>query len=511
MIIEDGIHVINTDQAHSPEVSDTLIEGRQSIVNVTRKLNNNCLVNIFLLAYGRLEKTKRCVESILKYTKGIDFNIILVDNGSEDNFETIQYFKDVSYEKKYIYRVTKNLGPNIATLLCCDGVLGKYLVVISNDIIVTENWLSNILEIMDSDSRIGMVCPVSSNISNLQEINLNFSNIKEMQEKAAVFNVCDPKKWQERIRLMNPIGVYRVEMLIAFGGKLPVDYGFFHDFGDDDLSFAIRRAGYKLVLAGDTWVHHDHDFRNMEDKDPEEFSKSLEIGRQNFMEKYQGIDAWEDVNNYWFDITPHIPNPVSTEKKYILGVDTRCGTPILDVKNRLRNFGIFDAELSAFTQSAKYVVDLNTICSGVVACDREEFLADQFLPNYFDYIVVDRPLNRYHEPQKILNDLMRLLKPGGLLMVPVLNTFTFHEFFYCQGRRDLYNREFAYNIPPEAVQAALEKFGTVQFTVPRYVNIDEQSKQYISSILPKELSQDQKRNCLQRLLIDKFIFGVKKN
>lgn len=503
------VHIIDTSKINEPNVADALHKGRKSVVEALKE-KASARVTIVVFAYGRLEKTRRCVSSILRYTSDIDYQLVLVDNGSEDNGETLNYFMSINYEKKIIYRVTKNIH-FLSNLFLNMPWYGEYYVNVSNDMIVTKNWLKNLLKVMQSDEKVGLLCPVSSNISNLQEVSLKFTNMDEMQQQAQIYNNSDPRKWQERMRLVNPLSVWRIECLLAFSGKLPIDYGFFHDFGDDDFSFRIRRSGYKLVLAGDTWVHHDHDFRNMENKDPEEYAKSLEIGRQNFMEKYQGIDAWEDVNNYWFDVTPHIPNPISTEKKYILGVDTRCGTPILDVKNRLRNFGIFDAELSAFTQSAKYVVDLNTICSGVVACDREEFLADQFLPNYFDYIVVDRPLNRYHEPQKILNDLMRLLKPGGLLMVPVLNTFTFREFLYCQGRRDLYNREFAYNMPPEAVQAALEKFGTVQFTVPRYVNIDEQSKQYISSILPKELSQDQKRNCLQRLLIDKFIFGVKKN
>ena len=67
-------------------------------------------------------------------------------------------------------------------------------------------------------------------------------------------------------------------------------------------------------------------------------------------------------------------------------------------------------ELSAFTQDPKYWVDLKTICTGPVICDREEFLTDSFLPESFDYIAAARPINRYHEPQKILNDLFTLCK-----------------------------------------------------------------------------------------------------
>ena len=507
-MLYDDIIIVDTDNIVESNVAQTLHDGRKKIVESLR-CKSDADVLIFVLAYGRIEKTKQCVESILKYTTDIDYTLVLYDNGSDDDGETISYFKSIEYKKKYIFRITKNIHFT-SYLLCAVPWYGKYYVNISNDIIVTHNWLKNLITVMESDDRIGMICPVSSNISNLQQVNFEFNTLNEMQIIASKFNQSNSQKWSERLRLINPISIFRVEALLAFGGKLPNDYGFFHDFGDDDISFQIRRAGYKLVLAGDTWVHHNHDIWNQEDKNPEVFRKSIEIGRQNFMEKFQGIDAWEDVNNFWMDITPHIPEPQVKGKKRILGVDVRCGTPILDVKNRLRNFGIFDVELSAFVQSAKYVVDLHTICEGTVACDREEFIADQFLSDYFDYIVIDHPINRYHEPQKILNDLLKLLKPGGLLMVPLLNTFSFREYIYCQGVHNWYNQEYAYHIPAEALQNTFNQFGTVQFCVPRFSNFNEETKQILLERLPLEMGDGERQECLTRLLVDRYIFGVVK-
>ena len=503
-----NIKIIDTKYINSPSPAVTLHEGRHNIVEALQGISS-ASISILVTAYNRLEKTKQCVESILRYSKGHDFQLILLDNGSEDNGATLRYFQEICYEKKIIYRATKNV--HFLSFLFLDiPITSKYVAIISNDIILTPHWIDNMMTVFESDPTIGMVCPMSSNISNLQEVNLQFSNLEEMQRVAAAFNHSNPRKWQERMRLMMPMAMWRTECLLAFEGKTAIDFGFFHDFGDDNQSFAIRRAGYKLILAGDTWVHHNHDIWNQEDKDPKEFQKSLEIGRQNFLEKYQGVDAWEDVNNYWLDITPHISEPKQNGKKRILGVDTKCGTPILDIKNRLRNFGIFEAELSAFTQLAKYVVDLNTICNGIVACDREEFLADQFLQNYFDYIAVDRPVNRYHEPQKVINDLMCLLKPGGLLMLPLLNTFSFREYLYCQGRHDLYNTEFAYDIPVEALCAELGKIGEIEFCHMRPVPLNQESQNYLLTRLPQDIPKTQKVEVQKGLLVDRFIFGVRK-
>lgn len=67
-----------------------------------------------------------------------------------------------------------------------------------------------------------------------------------------------------------------------------------HDFGDDDFTFRVRRAGYKLILCRDTFVHHDH---NQEALPPERLAIS-QRSREFFREKYFGVDAWEDTGNY---------------------------------------------------------------------------------------------------------------------------------------------------------------------------------------------------------------------
>lgn len=490
---------INTDAGTTPQVTGSLIEGRKNVVS---SLDNfyETKVTIYVQAYNRLEKTKACIESILKYTGDIDYELFLVDNGSTD--ETLAYFKEVPYPKKRILHITKNVGAMFPNLLLSIYQLAPFAVFLGNDIIVTSGWLSNLIRGMEEDKRIGMVCPVSSNVSNFQQINLPFSNLEEMQQQAAVFNRPDTSKWQERLRLVTPATVYRMECLMAVGLPL-ADVGFFHDFADDDIAFRVRRAGYKAMLAGDTWIHHNHDLSHGEGKDPEQFRQSLSIGRNNFMEKYQGVDAWDDVNNFWIDILDDLPPTGGDGQKRILGVDTRCGTPILDVKNRLRSMGFRNTELSAFTEESKYQADLNTVCDGVVACDREEFFGRQYPTGYFDYVVVDKPLNRFHEPQFILDEAVRLLKPDGILLFTLLNTFSFREYLFCRGDHRYYNPQFAYNIPIDILQKTVYTFGKILFTKSRMHNIDGASQEYLLSTLPD-------RNALPLLLVDTYVMGVQK-
>lgn len=495
---------IDTNGIDRPKVGNDLHENRTMLVQMDHSIPD---VTISVQGWNRIEKTKRCIESILKYTQGIDYELLLIDSGSEDG--TLEYFQSIPYEKKRIVRVSKNLGSGYPSLYFSASSYGKYIAAIANDIIVTENWLSNILACMESDSRIGMVCPVSSNVSNLQQVAFTYSSYDEMQQIAKQFNHSDPKKWEDRLRLMNPAAVYRKELLLCLGQPIG-DFGYFHDFGDDDLSFSIRRAGYRTVLAGDTWVCHDHDYSHGEGKDPVEFRASLEIGRQNFRDKYFGVDAWDDVNNYLLPILSRFPEPQKLKSAKVLGVDVRCGTPILDIKNWLRRAGTFDTELSAFTQDAKYWVDLKTICSGNVICDREEFLCDSFLPDYFDYVVIDRPINRYHEPQKIIDTAFTLCKKNGYVICSLKNTASFQEYVNLLGERHVYDREFSYNIPLEALNGALERKGTVKIVFPYSFNVDADHRTALSELLVRDIDTKKREELLNRMLCEKFLFLVQK-
>lgn len=497
---------INTNDIKLLDATGKVVIDRYNFSNSLMPIYD-CEVTIFLLTYNRLEKTKEAVDSILKYTTDIDYHLVLIDNGSKNDI--LDYFRSLDIEKATILHIEKNIGVVYPYLLSMRQFNSRYYVMVLNDIVVTHNWLSNLLTCIESDPSIGFVTPLSTHVSNMQSINVNFSNSDDMQKFAIKFNVSDPTKWQDRLRLINVITLLRREVIESVGF---FDSGYINDFLDDDYSTRVRRAGFRIILAGDTFVHHNHDFKNLEDKDPESYRISLERGRANYRQKFNDIDAWDDLNNFWLpDIVSRIPKPEVVTKQQILGIDVRCGTPILDVKNRLREFGIFEADLSAFTQMAKYVTDLQTICTGIVACDREEFFVHQFPKNYYDYIVVDQPLNQYHEPQQMLEDCFSLLKPGGILIFPLLNTFGFREYLYCQGQRNLYNRQFAYDIPPEAVQATLNQWGTILFTTARLVNISQEDQAIIANQLPSGFSYEMQQDVLQKLMVDKYFWGVQKN
>ena len=148
-----------------PEPSGNARKNRMNYYNNIYE-SNEINIGIFDLGYNRVDKTKECIESILKYTGDIKYELILIDNNSTD--DTYEYFKSVPYEHKKIVRLSKNTGFVFVSQLYTSVFKGKYYVIVTNDVIVTQNWLSNLMKCIESDDSIGMVSPKSSNVSNLQ-------------------------------------------------------------------------------------------------------------------------------------------------------------------------------------------------------------------------------------------------------------------------------------------------------------------------------------------------------
>lgn len=489
--------IINTDTLLSPSASENMWENRKNAYFMYDALDvPTC--SIVVQGYNRLSKTKYCVECILKYTQDVDYELILVDNGSNDG--TLEFFQSVPYKNKKIVHVTENKGSGLPSKYYFNILKGKYFIMINNDVYVTHNWLSNLLKCYQSDPRIGFVEPVSSNVSNLQEVDLGFSDFDDMHRKATAFNQSDPGKWEERMRLISVITLCSREVLDNVGSG---DAAFIHDFTEDDLCIRVRRMGYKLILCRDTWICHDHDFRNLEDKTQEAFQSSLEKGRAIYRAKYHGIDAWDDINNFELTLLAPIDSIRLPKVVKLLTVDVRCGTPVLEVRNRLKRRGITDVQSFAFTTAAKYYLDLQTT-SAEVTCDRIDFIQQHYTNSTFDIIVLGEPVNTYTMPIRLLQNLYDFLKPGGILLFKVRNTDDYRAFLRSIGMKAATDPDLPANTPLEEVIECLKLFGAVDSTIAADLeNIAAESQALLMNML-KAANPDANPTTLNRLCIKDY-------
>lgn len=103
----------------------------------------NMDVSIVIVSYNTEKLTLQCIDSIIKYTHGLEYEIIVVDNGSADN--TINEIKE-KYKKVHIIENTKNLGFGSANNIGADYAKGKFLFFLNSDTVLLNNALKKFVD-----------------------------------------------------------------------------------------------------------------------------------------------------------------------------------------------------------------------------------------------------------------------------------------------------------------------------------------------------------------------------
>jgi hypothetical protein len=145
------------------------------------------LVSIIILTFNELKYTQECVDSIKKFTTNAH-EIIFVDNGSVDN--TLKWLKKLNRDNPN-YKFIKNKNNLGFAKGCNQGIQaasGEYILLLNNDVVVTENWLSGMLECLESSPNTGIVGPMTNNISGPQQVpNVNYKSIDLMHDYSKAF------------------------------------------------------------------------------------------------------------------------------------------------------------------------------------------------------------------------------------------------------------------------------------------------------------------------------------
>jgi len=208
------------------------------------------LTSIVILGFNEVEYTKLCIDSIFKYTNR-PFELVLVDNGSSDG--TGEYFDSIPGAK--VIKNKENLGFAKGCNQGIEASSGEYILLLNNDTIVTENWLDNMIACMESDPRIGLVGPMSNFVAGPQQIEVPYGDsIEEMYKFAQKFNHRDPSKYIEADILIGFCLLVN-RSVVDIIGLLDERYGL-GNFEDNDYCVRVKMAGFKLIRAEDTFIHH---------------------------------------------------------------------------------------------------------------------------------------------------------------------------------------------------------------------------------------------------------------
>jgi len=210
--------------------------------------------SIVVLTYNNLLLTRLCIEAVYRHTNELPFELIIVDNNSQDGTRAyLEGLREILPNLRVILN-PRNEGFARANNRGILEARGDYIVLLNNDAIVCRAWLSRLLSYLEQDPLIGMIGPVTNCAGNEQMISARYSCLEELECFAEQrLNAFEGQHFEIETLAMFCV-VFR-RRLIDEIGLLDERFGL-GTFEDDDFCYRARLRGYKLMCAEDVFVHH---------------------------------------------------------------------------------------------------------------------------------------------------------------------------------------------------------------------------------------------------------------
>jgi len=113
------------------------------------------LLSIIIPTWNTAKITNQCLLSIRKYLHSTDFEIIVFDNGSQDNTEKlISTHKNIQYLKS-----DKNLGFSKANNLAANNAKGDFFLFLNSDMKLIDNSILKMIDYLKEHKNVGLIGP----------------------------------------------------------------------------------------------------------------------------------------------------------------------------------------------------------------------------------------------------------------------------------------------------------------------------------------------------------------
>jgi len=113
-------------------------------------------LSIIIVNWNTRELLRGCLQSVYQQTVGIDFEVIVIDNGSDDGSATMvsTYFPQVK-----LVRNAGNAGYVRANNQGITASIGRYILLLNADTVIGVNSLQTLTAYLDAHPRVGVLGP----------------------------------------------------------------------------------------------------------------------------------------------------------------------------------------------------------------------------------------------------------------------------------------------------------------------------------------------------------------
>ncbi len=348
--------------------------------------------------------TQQCIESIRAFTQNVEYEIIVIDDGSVDGTaEWLQQQADVR-----VISNPQSMGCVHAFNQGIREAVGGEILLLHNDTVLSEGWLLRLRTALYSGEKVGAVGPVSYGTADEQKPGFvkEYKDLSQMQALAAKIADTENGKYKQAFLLAGFCLLLKKEAVNACG--LLDEFFSPHYYEDTDYSLRLIKAGYQLLIAQNVFVHHTNNVTFSRFKS--ELAPLFVRQHEKFKEK------WGFSPHYSCGIRQDLLSLLDLDRENltVLDVGCACGGDLMRIKEDHPAANLYGVELN---EGAAAIA----ACFGSIANCNVERAESLTWSVKFDYIIMGDILEHLNNPLQTLKNLKAFLKKDGCIVASIPN------------------------------------------------------------------------------------------
>ena len=218
-------------------------------------------ISIIIVTRNTRDLLQNCLESISKTIRNISYEIIVVDNASQDGSEAMLKEK---YPQVKLIQNKENRGFGAANNQALRIMNGRYALLLNSDTVLTENAVRELYNFMENHPEAAMSCGQLLNADGSKQNSIaSFPTLITLLANTPVLEYLFPKRYPSKrynyekpIEVDSGIGACLLVRKKAIDEAGMFDERYFFFFEETDWAFRMKATGWKIFYVPSAFIYH---------------------------------------------------------------------------------------------------------------------------------------------------------------------------------------------------------------------------------------------------------------
>jgi len=218
-------------------------------------------ISIIIVNWNTGDLLQGCLESIYRTIHNISYEIIVVDNASQDG--SVAMLQELYPHVKQIRNI-ENRGFGAANNQAIQVMNGRYALLLNTDTVLTENAVHELFSFMETHPDVAMACGQLLNADGSKQNSIaSFPNLLTLLTNVSLLEYLFPKSYpskrynhKEPIEIDSGIGACLLVRKRAIEEVGMFDERYYFFFEETDWAYRMKSAGWKVFHVPSAFIYH---------------------------------------------------------------------------------------------------------------------------------------------------------------------------------------------------------------------------------------------------------------